>query len=277
MNALSERYGIARSELDGWTIAESLSRVGAELHDPELKEAALRIAAQAVIRRAFRLVGPLRIAKRMRYGPLEEPFRGELSVDRTLDNMRGTELPEPADWIVGTREEHELQVVLMMDTSLSMSGTNLALAALATAVLALKIPRGDLGVVAFESMARTVCPLGDLMPPERIVEGVLRQPARGYTNLEDALTAGTKQLGRSTAGRGRVGLLITDGVYTVGGDPTPLAARFPRLFVMLTEDYKTDEALCARLARLGRGEVFRVRRFEDMPARMLEVVNRLHR
>lgn len=276
--ALAGRYGVGRAKLDGWVVAENLSRVGAEIHDPELKAAALRLAAQAVIRRACRLVGPLRVAKKVRYGPLDEPFRGELSVERTLENMGGRELPEPADWIVGTRDEHDLQVVLMMDTSLSMSGRNLALAALAAAVLALKIPRGDLGVIAFESMARTVCPLGEQMAPEAIVEGVLRQPARGYTNLEDALTAGAKQLTRQTgAARGRVGLLITDGVYTVGGDPVPLAARFPRLFVMLTEDYKTDEDRCRRMARLGRGELFRVRHFDDMPARMLEIVNRLHR
>ena len=61
----------------------------------------------------------------------------------------------------------------------------------------------------------------------------------------------------------------------MGEDPTPIAARFPRLHVLLTEDYKTNEELCFRMAEVGRGDVHRVRRFEDLPARMLDILNRI--
>ena len=72
-----------------------------------------------------------------------------------------------------------------------------------------------------------------------------------------------------------MGLLITDGVFTAGGDPLAEAARFPRLYVLLTEDYVMDAELCARMARVGHGGVVRVSGYDDLPARMLEVVTQI--
>ena len=260
--------------MDGWAVAEKVSEVGQELADPHLKEEAVRLAARAIIRRACRLVGPMRMAKRLRHAAMESPFRGELNIERTLENVAGKAMPEDADWIVSTREEHERAVCLMMDASFSMSGRNLALASLAVAVLALKIPEGDLSVVTFESSARLLTRLGEPRAAHDVVEGILRLPARGYTNLEDALEKGSRELARCGHSR-RVGLLVTDGVYTVGGDPSRWAARFPRLHVLMTQDHKVNEDLCRKLARLGQGELFRVQQFEEMPARMLELANRL--
>ena len=271
---LARHYGLDAAALDGWAVAEKVSEVGYERADPVLKEEAVRLAAHAVLRNACRLVGPMRIAKRLRHSVMTDPFRGELNVERTLENITGKDLPEASDWIVSNREEHERAVCLMMDASLSMSGRNLALASLAAAVLALKIPEGDLSVVAFDSTARLITRLGAPHRASDVVEGLLRLPARGYTNLEEALKAGSGELARCTHAR-RTGLLVTDGVYTVGGDPSPWAARFPRLHVLMTHDYKVNEELCLKLARLGHGEVFRVGSFEDMPARMLELANRL--
>ncbi len=274
MDALAMRYGLDSAKIDGWSVAEKISEVGLDLADPQLKEEAVRLAARSVIRRACRLVGPMRIAKRIRHSVMTDPFRGELNVERTLENAAGKDTPEDADWIVSTREEHERAVCLMMDASLSMSGRNLALAALTAAVLALKIPEGDLAVVAFDSMARVVTRLGQVRRAHDVVEGILRLPARGYTNLEDALETGSRELNRCTHAR-RTGLLITDGVYTVGGDPSRFASQFTRLHVLMTQDYKVNEDLCIKLARLGRGELFRIERLEDMPARMLELANRI--
>ena len=71
--------------------------------------------------------------------------------------------------------------------------------------------------------------------------------------------------------------MITDGVYTRGGDPVPIAAQFPHLFVLLTEDYKMNEMLCRRMAGVGKGELFRVRSLVELPRRMVDVADRLLR
>jgi hypothetical protein len=109
-----------------------------------------------------------------------------------------------------------------------------------------------------------------------VVEEILSQSARGFTNIEDGLAVGRVELARGDNPR-KVGLLITDGVYTAGGDPTAEAALFPQLFVLLTEDYVMDEELCARMARLGKGTVVHVKGYEDLPQKMLQVVTRLMR
>ena len=197
-------------------------------------------------------------------------------MEATLENVLGKAYPEPGDWVVQHREERRHQVVMMVDTSLSMSGENMAIAAVAAAVLALKLKPEDLAVVVFEDKAQAVTHLEVADPAEEVVRRMLDQPVRGYTNIAAALELGAAELERGRNPR-RSGLLITDGVVTAGGDPLSLAHRFPRLFVLLTEDYKMNPELCRRLADAGHGDVFPVRAFRDLPARLLEVANRVLR
>ncbi len=130
---------------------------------------------------------------------MDEPFRGELEVEATLENVVGKRFPERDDWIVERREDREQQLVLMMDASLSMAGENLAVAAVAAAVLALKMRSEDLSVVVFESVARAISHLGETDDPEQIVARLLAEPARGYTNIEAALRLGGARSGAVAA------------------------------------------------------------------------------
>jgi Mg-chelatase subunit ChlD len=274
--AIATRCRVEQEDLDGWTIAVNLTRSDCRIADAGLRYYAERLAARAVLQRAARLVGPLQSATQTVREPLREPWGGELDVEATLDNVLGKPYPEPGDWIARRRVDRRHQVVLMVDTSLSMSGENMAIAAVAAAVLALKLHPEDLSVVVFEDKANAVTHLDVPDPPAEVVRRMLDQPVRGYTNVEAALALGAAELERGRNPR-RSGLLITDGVVTAGGDPRPLAHRFPRLFVLLTEDYKMNPELCRELADAGHGDVFPVRAFRDLPARLLDVTNRILR
>jgi Mg-chelatase subunit ChlD len=241
-----------------------------------MREHAERLAVRAVLERAARLVGPLRGATRTIVEPLREPHEGELEIEATMENVLGKRFPERGDWVVERRDERRTQIALMMDTSLSMSGANMALAAVAAAVLALKMKPQDLSVVVFENSARAISHLESEDAPEDVVREMLRQPCRGYTNIEDGLRVGSRELVRGRNPR-KYGLLITDGVYTRGGDPTAAAAAFPHLFVLLTEDYKMNELLCRHMAQVGKGELFRVRSLAELPRRMVAIADRLLR
>ena len=276
LEAIADRYALPVEALDGWTIAVNLTRSGCRINDLSLRVYAERLAARAVLQRAAGLVGPLRSATVQVSEPLREPYAGELDVESTLANIAGKPYPEADDWVGVHRDERRQQVVLMVDTSLSMSGENMAIAAVAAAVLALKVHPEDLSVVVFEDQARAVTRLHAADPPVEVVRRMLDQPVRGYTNIRAALELGGAELERGRDPR-RTGLLITDGVATVGGDPVPAAHRFPRLFVLLTEDYKMDAALCRRLADAGHGDVFPVRTYRELPRRLLDVANRVLR
>ena len=158
---LSQRYCVDPEDLDAWTIAENFSASSCAIRDPALRAFARRLATRAVLRKAWNVVGPVRSATRPMREILSEPFRGELDEELTIENIMGKEFPDPEDWIAVRREAPRRQIVLMMDTSLSMSGRNLALASVAAAVLAFKVKPEDLAVVAFENQAHSLSRLYD--------------------------------------------------------------------------------------------------------------------
>ena len=230
---LSARYGVTPDELDGWTIAADLTRGDHRLLDAGVRAFAHRLAVRAVLARALRLVGPLRGATQVVREPLREACDGELDVEATVDNLLGKPFPEAADWIVRLRRERRHEVVLMIDTSLSMAGEKMALAAVAAAVLALNLGPGDLSVVLFADRARTVARLREKLPVAELVRRMLDRPCGGATNVAAALELGAAELERGRDPR-RSAVLVSDGLYTAGCDPRPAAARFRTLHVLLT-------------------------------------------
>ena len=149
-----------------------------------------------MLQRAGRLVGPLKAATRTVREPLLEPWSGELDVEATVENLLGKPHPEPGDLIVQRRVDRRHQVVLMVDTSLSMAGEKMALAAVATAVLALKLRPGDLAVVLFADGARAVSRFGEEVAPAELVRRMLAVPCGGGTDIAAALQAGHAELQR---------------------------------------------------------------------------------
>jgi MoxR-like ATPase len=289
--APAERLRAAPAELDGWRLASELSAGALNHAGARVRLHAQRLAAAAVLRRAARLVGPMRGASRSVREPLLEPWNGELDLEATVENLLGKPYAEPGDLIVQRRVERRHQVVLMVDTSLSMAGEKMALAAVAAAVLALKLRPGDLAVVLFADGARVALRFGEEVEPAELVRRMLSVPCGGGTDIAAALRLGHAELQR---GRdpGRCGLLVSDGVCTCGADPLPAAARFGRLHVLVVEERAAASAdphrpattwISPRLAvgeavaRAAAGGVVRVDGFAALPRRMLEVADKVLR
>jgi MoxR-like ATPase/Mg-chelatase subunit ChlD len=288
--ALAEQLRAAPEDLDGWQLAADLS-AGVLTHAGERAYLCARqLAAGAVLRRAARLVGPLQAATQTVREPQREPWAGELDVEATLDNVLGKPHPEPGDWIAQRRVDRRHQVVLMVDTSLSMAGEKMALAAVAAAVLALKLRPGDLAVVLFADGARVASRFGEELAPAELVRRMLSVPCGGGTNIAAALEAGHGELRR---GRdpSRCGLLVSDGVCTSGADPLAPAARFGQLHVLLMEGQAAAPDPTApvttwiaprlrageAIARAADGGLVRIDGFAALPRRMLDVADRVLR
>jgi Mg-chelatase subunit ChlD len=232
---------VAPPDLDGWAVAAELTRSAAGIGEPGLRLYAERLAASAVLQRASRLVGPLRGATRTVREPLREPYDGELDIEATLGNVLGKPFALPGDLIVQRREERRHQVVLMIDTSLSMAGEKMALAAVAAAVLALNLRPGDLAVVLFADEARAVARLHEEVAVAELVRRMLATPCGGTTNVAAALALGHAELERGRNPRCSA-VLVSDGLYTAGVDPRAAAARFGALHVLLTHEGPLDGA-----------------------------------
>lgn len=198
------------------------------------------------------------------------PDEGELDLERTLEERHA------GSGLAVTRvEPREAEVVAILDMSLSMTGEKIALVALATAILRMKLEH--VSVVAFDTHAHRLVRVNEAVSLRELVRRVLEVPAQGYTNIEEGLVAGCRELTTSRR-RERVGLLFTDGCANVGGDPVAVAARFPRLHVVhLGHHNPQGTRACQAMAAAGRGRVFRALTYQDLPNVVRTAVRELFR
>jgi len=236
--------------------------------DPETLRRAREIAARLAVSRPR----TDRTARRGAGDVASVPYRGgsdDIDLDRTLEQLTEHPVPEDEDIIVRERVTTTRSVVLLVDLSGSMRGERARTAAAAVGALAAELARDNLAVIAFWSDAAVLSRLGQHVAPERLVESMLRIPARGLTNLAFPLQVARRELARVPARDARV-LLLSDCVHNAGPDPRPFAARLPRLDILLDTTGEQDPELARDLARLGRGRLRQVRSYRDVAPALSE-------
>ena len=247
------------------------------LADLETTEVDERLARQRARKIAARLAVPRPRRDTRAHGGIGElesvPYRAgsdDIDLDRTLDVLAGTPMPEDEDIVVRERERTRRAVVLVIDVSGSMKGERVRTAAATVGALAGELHRDRLAVVAFWSDAAVLVRLGEPVPPLRVLDVLLRVPARGLTNVAFALQVAEQQLAGVLRRDARV-LLLSDCVHNAGPDPRPAAARLPRLDVLLDTSGEEDVELGRDLARMGRGRLRLVRHHRDVAAALTAV------
>ena len=249
----------------GWEAARSYHRLKHRL-PRKLREQAERRAVDAIMQRARRMLRHAALPTTSVHGHFPEP--GELNLDRTMDAPRPW---SPQDIALSRRAVRQADVAVILDMSLSMTGEKIALIALATAILRLRLDR--LSVISFDTSAHTLSAVGDPVGARELTCRILRVPAQGYTNVGAGLQAGLLQLQRSPRSE-RAGIILTDGVANIGRDPVPIAGRFPRLHVVqVGPEDRLGARNCLRMSRSGRGRHYRAPRYSDLP----DVIKRLVR
>jgi Mg-chelatase subunit ChlD len=230
--------------------------------DPETLRRAREIAARLAVPRPRR-----DLTARRGVGEVTSvPYRGgsdDIDLDRTVEQLAEHPVPEDEDIVVRERVRTRRSVILLVDVSGSMRGERVRTAAATVGALAAELTRDDLAVIAFWSDAAVLAHLGHRLAPQRIVESMLRIPARGLTNLAFPLQVARRELARVPARDARV-LLLSDCVHNAGPDPRPFAARLPRLEILLDTTGEQDPGLARDLARLGRGRLRLVSTYRDV-------------
>jgi Mg-chelatase subunit ChlD len=257
--------GPAVTEEQGTLVAVTEAAVAP---DPETLRRAREIAARLAVPRPR----TDRTARRGAGDVASVTYRGgsdDIDLDRTLEQLTEHPVPEDEDIIVRERVTTTRSVVLLVDLSGSMRGERVRTAAAAVGALAAELARDNLAVIAFWSDAAVLSHLGQHVPPERLLESMLRIPARGLTNVAFPLQVARRELARVPARDARV-LLLSDCVHNAGPDPRPFAARLPRLDVLLDTTGEQDPELARDLARLGRGRLRLVRTYRDVAPALSE-------
>lgn len=230
--------------------------------DPRVHALARQIAERLSVRKprldlsATRGVGQL----------FSVPYRGasdEIDLDRTLAVLAEKPVPDDEDIFVRERLRTKRSVVLLVDVSGSMKGERIITAAATVAALSAELTHDSLGVVAFWSDAAVLLNLGEHVQPMELLDSILRIPARGLTNVAFPLEVAAEQLARIPAREARV-VLLSDCVHNAGPDPRPLAAKLPRLDVLLDASGEKDIDLGRELASRGHGICRIVRGHRDV-------------
>ncbi|GEL17854.1 vWA domain-containing protein [Pseudonocardia asaccharolytica] len=193
------------------------------------------------------------------------PYRyrsDDIDLDKTIDVLTERPVPEDTDIIVRERMRSRRAAVLIVDVSGSMRGEKVRITAATVAALAAELADDQLALVAFWSDAALLKRLEAAVAPAKLLDQLLRIPARGLTNVHFGLAVAHAELAGSAA-RQRTAILLTDAVHNAGPDPRTLARRFPELHVLLQTDGEHDVPLATDLARLGHGRLAPVRTHRD--------------
>lgn len=246
--------------------------------DPELREIAKRYASRLIVQMASQIAN-----LGVKSGRLH-PVRGsvdqdEIEIDATLERIIDhRDRPLEENLVVLTRRPEQKACVVMLDHSHSMTGIKISMAALTAAVIALHFKR-DYGIVTFNTQARVLKGISANKSPTQIASEILSLQAYGYTNIRQALELGIDEIKRYDR---KIGILITDGDWTYGGDPLQAARLFDELHVIGTEEplifedtydefsyYQRSSRYhsmkIAMLAKEGRGRFSTVRGIEEVP------------
>ena len=230
--------------------------------DPEALRRARQIAARLAVPRPRRDITARRGA-----GELASlRYRGgsdDIDLDRTVAQLVEHPLPDEDDIIVRERVRTRRSVLLLVDVSGSMRGERVRTAAATVGALAAELSRDDLAVIAFWSDAAVLSRLGQRVPPQALLDTMLRIPAKGLTNISWPLQVAARELARVPARDARA-VLLSDCVHNAGPDPRPFAARLPRLDVLLDTSGEQDAELARELARLGHGRLRRIGGYTDV-------------
>lgn len=222
--------------------------------------------------KALELLGVGKLVPKLRRVPYE-PGNDLIDWDETIERVTESLSPSLENVVSYERWRTKRSVALIMDHSGSMSGSKILVAALSTAVLAYLLRDEEYAVILYSDKPRVVKDMREYREIRAIVREILSTPPTGYTDIAAALRIGLQQLQRASH-KERMGVLITDGIYTTE-DPVPVAAKYPQLHVIGVQTRKgkvIDREVCAEMARVSGGVFQVVDSYERIPLTLANVV-----
>ena len=241
--------------------------------DRELRAAARRLAGRVFIQ--LGRTGPTRSRGTRRLGP-GRTGEGDLDLERTLDQWSGRWPPSSDELVTRSWTAHRKAVCLLVDSSGSMSGLAVALAAVAAAGVVLAGGgsggrRLETSVLAFSEEVQVLGPQGVHRQAEDLVADLVSLRGHGMTDLAGALREASRQLARAAADE-RIVVLLSDCLHTTGADPATALDGIDRLHVLCPLPSQEATRAASALATRGGGQCQPVRRLTDIAPALSRVL-----
>jgi magnesium chelatase subunit D len=217
--------------------------------DARLRAAARTLAARIFVQLAAVGQHKSRGVRRLGAG---RPGDGDIDLERTIGALSGPWPPRADEIATRDWRARRRSVCLLVDSSGSMSGLALAIAAVAAAGVVLAgDSRLEPGVLAFGGQVTVLQPRGVRRNPADVIGELLTLRGHGLTDLAAALRAAAAGLAGSAGDREVI--LLSDCLATAGGDPAAALAGIDRLHVLTPLPTAESAAAGTALARAGRG------------------------
>jgi MoxR-like ATPase len=229
--------------------------------DRDLRAAAQRLAARVFVRVGGVGRTPARGTRRL---VTQRRGDGDLDLDRTLDRWTGTSPVAAEDLVTRGWTGRRRAVCLAVDSSGSMTGLAVAIAAVAAAGVVLRRDeRLETAVLAFGRDVEVVAGPGRQPAAEAVVRRLLALRGHGLTDVAGALRAARVELAAAAADE-RVVVLLSDCLHTTGDPPESALAGIDRLHVLCPLPTPEAEAAARALAARGGGTARMVHSVRDL-------------
>ena len=248
-------------------LAEAPDAAAAMLADMALAtDRELRAAARRLASRVFVQVGRVgrtrsRGTRRLVHGRRPD---GDLDLDRTLDRWSGRWPPATEDLVTRSWTGHRRAACLLVDSSGSMNGLAVAMAAVAAAGVVLAADdKLRTSVLTFAGQVEVLQHQGQVRAAEDLVGRLLQLRGHGVTDVAAALRGARRELLSADADE-RVVVLVSDCLPTSGDAPVSALAGIDRLHVLYPLPTPEAEEAARALAAAGGGTALPVRTVTDI-------------
>ena len=264
---VSPQVGELDEEAFAGLMSEDADAAAALLADMALAtDRELRTAAKRLACRVFIQVGRLGRTRTRGTRRLEVNRRadGDLDLDRTLDRWDGRWPPGSDDLVTRGWTGHRRAVCLAVDSSGSMNGLAVAIAAVAAAGVVLA---GDdtleMSVLTFARDVQVLQRHGQRRAAEDLVAQLVTLRGHGMTDLAAALRGAREQLLPAMADE-RVVVLLSDCLHTTGDPPETALSGIDRVHVLCPLPTPEAEAAARSLAGRAGGTAQMVQSVRDL-------------
>ncbi|MCY3413036.1 MAG: VWA domain-containing protein [Candidatus Heimdallarchaeota archaeon] len=251
-------------------LIDAMEFVGASLKNlaPSLRKRAKELASELIlkfIQGSFTGMHSLPTYKSRPLGNTNTIF--DIDLERTIDDRMDNPLGDYRLWVY-ERDSYSHPVVLLLDTSYSMSGLKLIMAGLTVGILAQLVPVRDLAIVGFHKYTYFIKRFEDEISPHNLINRIMNIVPRGGTNLTNALIKGGELI-FSDYHSAKL-LMLSDSDVNMGNNPILAAAKVPKLDLLLFPH--GNEWLARRLVSETRnGRLFKLRKLQDVNTTLREI------
>jgi Mg-chelatase subunit ChlD len=195
-----------------------------------------------------------------------KPGLEDFDIEQTCENISSNNQLNYNDIVSIEKSNRKSAVIFILDISNSMQMEKIVAAAVAIGVLAIKLKDDYHSVIAFKDDPQIIKNMREELTTETLIDRILDLKPGGCTDIRQALEKGLEVLNDINI-QDRIGIIITDGWVTRGGDPIEIAKKYTKLHVIQVPlgIGGGDFQVCKNIAKAGRGKYSYIHDFQKLP------------